>query len=118
MKLIMKKIFKSQAKTSYNMIASIFSFYPLGRLAKGVKPKSERSREVTSGFSFFRSPFLLFPTFASSSLAWPGATHILMPGSNHGQMKNDGKTKAVLNRIYNSNFSDPTINQFWKTLVR
>ena len=48
---------------------------------------------------------------AASSLAWKGATHILMPGSNHGQMKNDGNTKAVLTRIYNAGQG---INPWWE----
>jgi hypothetical protein len=65
--------------------------------------------------SFFRSPFLLFPIFTASSLAWPGATHILMPGSNHGQMKNDSNTKAVLTRIYNAGVG---IDSWWLTAIR
>jgi len=58
---------------------------------------------------------LLLPIFAASSLAWPGATHILMPGSNHGQMKNDGKTRDVLNRIYNAGVG---IDSWWRTYER
>lgn len=51
----------------------------------------------------------------SSAQAFPGATILDMPGSNHEQMKNDSKLRDKLIQIYNGNFP---INTWWATPVR
>jgi hypothetical protein len=53
----------------------------------------------------------------ASQKAFPGAYHILMDGSNHIQMRNDSRTKNVLNTAYNA-FGNNSNLLYFKTDIR